>query len=236
MALSGKAFLAIWHDIVPESWDEYMEWHTREHMPERLAIPGFRVGKRLVNHALDVHRIGTVYAGDDLEVFRSPAYLERLNNPTDWSLEVQPAFRNFLRVACDRLASRGVGEGGVMATVRLDFTGPDGAAQLRAGADQLADDLLSITGVCCSHIGLARPEFSDVRTRETELRPEMNEQGFDAVVLVEGNGRPELEAVADRISATITAAGSGVTNPVLQVYDLSYQLRNSDLQPEGGAQ
>ena len=49
MALTGSAFLAIWHDIDPPSWTEYMEWHTREHMPERLSIPGFTVGKRLIN-------------------------------------------------------------------------------------------------------------------------------------------------------------------------------------------
>ncbi|HSA82129.1 MAG TPA: hypothetical protein VLE23_15035, partial [Geminicoccaceae bacterium] len=95
MALIGNALLAIWHDIEPASRDEYMEWHTREHMPERLSIPGFTVGKRLINHDLGRHRYGTIYGGKDLEVFRSPAYLERLNNPTDWSLRVQPAFRKF---------------------------------------------------------------------------------------------------------------------------------------------
>ena len=44
MALVGDAFLAMWHDIEPASWNDYMEWHTREHMPERLSIPGFTVG------------------------------------------------------------------------------------------------------------------------------------------------------------------------------------------------
>jgi hypothetical protein len=233
MALPGEAFLAIWHDIEPSSWEDYMEWHTREHMPERLSIPGFRTGKRLINHDLETYRYGTVYAGDDLEVFRSPAYLERLNNPTDWSLRVQPAFRNFLRISCERLASSGVGDGGAMATVRLDFA--DGATQadLRSGATALAQTLLGITGACGAHIGLARTEVSGVKTRETELRPDMNEKEFDAVVLVEGSGRPELEAVAGEIEAAISASGCGLVNPATLVYDLAYQLSAEDLKQPG---
>ena len=72
-----------------------------------------------------------------MEVFRSPAYLERLNNPTEWSNKVQPTFRNFLRVACDRIASAGVGDGGAMATIRLDYesgAGPDARAKGTEGA------------------------------------------------------------------------------------------------------
>jgi hypothetical protein len=170
---------------------------------------------------------GTLYGGADIEVFRSPAYLERLNDPTAWSLRVQPAFRNFLRVACLRLASRGVGEGGAVATVRLDFAGGSGAsgeAALRAGADALAAALLEITGVCCTHVALARAEVSGARTRETELRPEMRERPFDALVIVEGSGRPELEAVTAEIERTIARSGSGLVRPVTLVHGLAYQL------------
>ena len=82
----------MWWDVAPEARAEWEDWHTSEHMPERLSIPGFTVGKRLINHDLGRYRYGTIYGGDDLEVFRSPAYLERLNNPSEWSLRVQPAF------------------------------------------------------------------------------------------------------------------------------------------------
>jgi hypothetical protein len=229
LALTGNALLAIWHDIEEASRHEYMEWHTREHMPERLSIPGFTVGKRLINHGLDRYRYGTIYSGRDLEVFRSPAYLERLNTPTEWSLRVQPAFRNFLRVACIRLASRGVGDGGAVATVRLDFAPGSGESELRGGAAALADSLLAITGVCCAHVAMARPEVSGVRTRETELRPEMSEKAFDALVLVEGSGRPELEAVVGEIEPAIAQSGCGLGNPATQVYNLAYQLSAPDL-------
>ena len=122
MGMNGNAFLAIWHDIEEGGHAEYIEWHTREHMPERLSIPGFRTGKRL--HAPDASRyaFGTVYSGETLETFRSPDYLERLNNPTPWTTAVAPSFRNFLRVACERIAEAGHGDGGSMATIRFDLS------------------------------------------------------------------------------------------------------------------
>jgi len=206
-----------------------MEWHTREHMPERLAIPGFSVGKRLINHDLETYRYGTIYCGDALEVFGSPAYLERLNNPTPWSLRVQPAFRNFLRVSCQRLASRGGGEGGAVATVRLDFAAGTDAAALRASAGDLAASLLAVKGVCCTHVGLARAEVANVKTRETELRPDMDEKTFDALIVAEGSGRPELETAIDEIEATIAANGCGLINPATLVHNLAYQLSADDL-------
>ena len=46
MALAGRAFLAMWHDIAEAGDAEYNAWHTRQHMPERLGVPGFRVGRR----------------------------------------------------------------------------------------------------------------------------------------------------------------------------------------------
>lgn len=231
MALTGNAFLAMWHDIEPTGQTNYMEWHTREHMPERLSIPGFLIGKRLINHNLDRYRYGTIYTGENVEVFRSPAYLERLNNPTDWSLEVQPSFRNFLRVACDRLASSGRGNGGALATIRLSYVNGGNEETLKAGAQSLTDDLLNVTGVCAAHIGIARTEVSDVKTKETELRPEMKESVFDAVVIAEGSGLSELEDVVSELEVAINASPCGVGAPKTLIYNLAYQLTAEDMRP-----
>ena len=50
MALKGRAFMAVWHDIASTREAEYNTWHTRQHMPERLGVPGFLVGRRYVDH------------------------------------------------------------------------------------------------------------------------------------------------------------------------------------------
>ncbi len=51
MSFAGTGVVAIWHDLLPEARDEFYEWHNREHMPERAAIPGFQRGRRYI--ALD---------------------------------------------------------------------------------------------------------------------------------------------------------------------------------------
>ena len=48
MSLAGKGVVAIWHDLLPEAKDDFYEWHNREHMPERVGIPGFRRGRRYI--------------------------------------------------------------------------------------------------------------------------------------------------------------------------------------------
>ncbi len=61
MPLTGSAFVIMWHDITPEADSEYNLWHTREHMPERIALPGFLRSRRGVNRGLDRQHYFTLY-------------------------------------------------------------------------------------------------------------------------------------------------------------------------------
>jgi hypothetical protein len=222
MPLKGKAFLGMWHDVERGCETDYHLWHTREHMPERLSLPGFLRGRRGVNLDLPRQQYLTLYEGETLEVFRSPEYLDRLNRPTRWSAQMAGHFRNFLRVACDTVCSVGGGVGGGVATVRAQLPPAlDEAAFVRA-APGLASSLLALEGVCAVHVGVARPEYSDVPTAETDLRPEMRERGFDAAILVEGVGIRELEALGPPIGAALRDAG--IVTAQQDVYGLAYLL------------
>jgi len=46
MALIGEGVLIIWHAMTPEGDLEMIRWHDREHVAERVGIPGFRRGRR----------------------------------------------------------------------------------------------------------------------------------------------------------------------------------------------
>lgn len=229
MGLKGSAFLAIWHDIAEGEHGEFVEWHTREHMPERLSIPGFRTGKRLHDPEAGRYVFGTIYAGENVEVFRSDAYLQRLNNPTPWTAAVAPSFQNFLRVACDRIASAGAGDGGSMATIRFDFSHSGADQALKGEAQKLVEGVLSLPGICFVHLGTARSEVSGVRTRETELRSAMSEQGFDAVLLVEGSSRSGLETALPDIERLALATGL-LGSPVVNIYETAFTLTSEDMQ------
>lgn len=233
MGLKGSAFLAIWHDIAEGEHGEYVEWHTREHMPERLSIPGFLTGKRLHDPNAGRYVFGTIYAGDTVEIFRSEAYLQRLNNPTPWTTAVSKIFQNFLRVACDRIAWAGNGDGGSMATIRFDFAGDEAEAKLRAGAGRLVEAVLAVRGVCCVHLGIARSEVSSVRTKETEIRSEMSERGFDVVLLVEGSSRRGLEAALPEAGKLALASGT-LAEPQINVYETAFSLTSENMRAVNG--
>ena len=85
MALAGGGAVAIWHDIAPEGREAFYAWHGREHMPERVGIPGFLRGRRYV--ALrGAPEFFNLYETRSPAVVSGPDYLARLNAPTPWTL------------------------------------------------------------------------------------------------------------------------------------------------------
>ncbi len=80
MALKGRAFMAVWHDIAQAGEAEYSSWHTRQHMPERLGVPGFLVGRRGVNWSLKHQRWFTLYETQNAgspQLLRLPGTVEQ---------------------------------------------------------------------------------------------------------------------------------------------------------------
>ena len=104
MALLGNAAMLLWYDIVPEHVAEHDDWHTRQHFPERVAIPGFIRAQRWVSTAPGP-RYFVAYEVTGIEVLSSAHYLERLNHPTPWTSRMMPSFRGMVRGFC-KLESR----------------------------------------------------------------------------------------------------------------------------------
>jgi hypothetical protein len=228
MPLKGAGFLAIWHDIRPEGEPEYNLWHTREHMPERLGVPGFEVGRRWVDWNLRKHRYFTLYEARSIDVFGSEPYRARLNAPSAWSNRVQPHFTNFVRSACRTAVSVGKGIGGAIATIRVNLAPGAGRDVFGAKSQPLADEIMPLDGVTSVHVGIAEPAVTRVQTRESELRKLTGEDVFDAVVMVDGIGRRELERAMPKIEGLLNAE-AGVASKELAVYDLAYLLTSGEV-------
>jgi hypothetical protein len=93
--------LAIWNDCAPEGYDHFERWYIREHLQERVGVPGFRFGRRYEAVAGADRRFFAFYEVDSPDVLSSKAYVERLEAPTPWTLETMKAFRNMVRTVCD---------------------------------------------------------------------------------------------------------------------------------------
>lgn len=190
MSLAGEGIVAIWNGIRPEGRAEFFEWHTREHMLERVAIPGFRRGRRY--SALEGQpEFFTLYETDTAAVLTGAGYLARLNSPTPWTRRATVAFTDTSRSLCRVALSLGPGEGGLVMTWRLEAApGFDVEKALRAVAQR--------PGICGVHFCIADREGSGLQTEEKKGRPAARVPGF--VVLVEGSAeRAALEAACSEL-------------------------------------
>lgn len=94
--------LAIWADCAPGEEIAFEAWYTQEHLPERMAVPGFQVGRRYEAVEAEVGFL-TTYEVASVETLHSPAYRARLEAPTPETRRImREAFRNTNRTLCQR--------------------------------------------------------------------------------------------------------------------------------------
>jgi hypothetical protein len=230
MAMMTDTVLAIWNNVVPDSEAEFNEWYIRDHLPDRVSLPGFRRGRRWL--ALEGGpRYFTFYEIEDAAVMHSPDYLDSHENPTDWTRRMMPAFRDMNRSICRVTAKRHRGDGGIAGVVRLTPADGAAAALRRWIAETVVPGLMEapdMLSACLWELDAAASRMPD--TTETRLR-----EGRDAVVdwvfLVEA-ARPEaLKAVAAAVdAASARAAGAahvGALEPYRLLSALDYDLAGS---------
>jgi hypothetical protein len=201
---------------------DFDSWHTIEHMPERLGVPGFLRGRRYMRASKSsAHSMFILYEGAHTDTFRSPGLLARLNDPSDWTKRVQSGLTNFVRGPCRKLISMGDGVGGAIITIRITGTPTEGTQTAHALL-KAAPNIAELHGVTAVHIGQHVPDRSTVETAETKLRPSDTSPRFSFVVLVEGIGVSQLEEALPRVVAIVTEASSGSCEA--GVYLLAYLL------------
>jgi hypothetical protein len=123
--------LSVFNDIAPEGYEHFERWYNREHLQERVGVPGFRFGRRYELVAGGYRRFFAFYEVDSPAVLTSPAYVERLESPTPWTRESMTYFRNMVRTVCDLTAAAGDLIGSHAVVLRADEAmapGPDARA------------------------------------------------------------------------------------------------------------
>jgi len=118
MSPKPKAALLLLFDIAGDAIAEHDDWHTREHLPERLAIPGFLRGSRWTA-AAGTPRYFVMYEVRELATLSSSAYLARLNSPTPWTARMMKSYMGMRRALCSVVASFGAGLGSAALLVRF---------------------------------------------------------------------------------------------------------------------
>lgn len=200
MALTGKAAVAMWWHIAPEHRIEFLDWHTHEHFPERLHIPGFQRGTRWASED-DTTGFFVMYELSDREVLAGPAYLARLNAPTPWSVKMMPHHAGMVRSLCQVSASAGAGVGRYMLTLRLS-PAAEHVLPLRGYLEELVAALPTRRGVTGAHL-LERADVGQLApTQEQRIRGQ--DRTADWVILVCGYDAASLRGLlAEELAAGV---------------------------------
>jgi hypothetical protein len=94
--------LAIFNNVAPGREAEFEEWFQHEHLAERIALPGFLIGRRHEAISGQPHFFN-FYVTQSVEVLKSVAYLGRLDEPTPMTRTVMSEiFKDMIRTVCHR--------------------------------------------------------------------------------------------------------------------------------------
>lgn len=230
MALLGTAALAMWWEVEPQHSREFQHWHSHEHLPERLGIPGFLRATRW-RESGGGRGVFVTYELADPSVLSSQAYLERLNSPTPWSTRMMPLHRNMIRSQCEVLASRGAYAASHLVTVRLSPEPAQAADGLRAALHSLISDVPLRPGVSGAHLLRHRPPPIS-QTTEQKIRG--GDQAADWVLLVSGHDRMVLEDLARGELSPELLAARGARDVAHGLYELAVSAVPADLGDVGG--
>jgi heme-degrading monooxygenase HmoA len=228
MTILGRAVLVAWHDVAEGRDEEYARWHSREHMDERLGIPGFLRARRCAAEDPEASpRYLLMYEVADLAALAAPLYRERLENPTPWTREMMPALLGMNRSLCRVVASHGVGVGRTLLTVRLSPVAGREAALEDALRDEL-ERLSSLNGIVGAHLLRADAEASQSSSREGQLRPKPDAVA-DWVLMIEGYVPRAVCALRDGplSGATLQALGA-LSRSAAGVYSLVHLATRDD--------
>lgn len=183
---------------------EFEHWHSHEHFPERLRIPGFARASRWMD-AAGGDGVFVCYELEAYEVLASGPYLERLNAPSPWSTRMMPHHRNMVRTQCRVLETSGAAVARHAATLRLSPASDSQAAALRAGLAALARALTGTAGFCGGHLlqhqapALAMTTEQRIRGGDAEADWIFVVMGYDAqalaALLEEELGEAALQAL-----------------------------------------
>ena len=225
MAFLGQAAVAMWWNIAPEHREEFEHWHSHEHFPERMGIPGFLRGSRW-SSIDDAEGFFVLYELQDYETLTSPGYLERLNNPTPWSTKMMLHHRDMVRSQCRLLHSTGGGIGRHALSLRLSpAEGRD--AELLEHLSALAAAFVSQPGGVAFHV--LRTETPQTASTKEQLIRGGKDKAADWIVVAIAYGAPALDGLQqDALGGSIERHGAQA-GALAGRYQLAYAASDNDL-------
>jgi hypothetical protein len=220
MALLGDGVLLTFTEVATEDEEDFNEWYNREHLDERVAMPGFRRARRYVGDSVSPKYFAS-YETQKVEDLSEPAYLAVLADQSEWSKRVMARFTQFHRMTCRLTLDRTQGIGGAATVVRF-FPDDDVRDTLRAWLDgealPVAIGQPGLLGACLYE--------NDLEVANAPARAQgVDFPTVDAVewaVIVEGAEVGPTEAAARQALSEAALARFGIEAAVFASYRFLY--------------
>ena len=218
MPMAGKGMLLTSMDVDAADEADFNRWYDREHLEERVAIPGFLEARRYIAHQASPKYL-SLYSTETFEVLGSSAYHAKLASPTDWSSKTMARFKNMIRAVARITISRGTGRGAALGIIRLRTEAESANALRTTLIDRL--DPAKNDGIISMHLIESDPTFSKPLSSNPS---ESNSGAGDWFVLIDGTDVAAIEAA---ITAQLARLKSAVISK--GVYRLMWDLAKSDI-------
>jgi hypothetical protein len=212
--MQGTGYLAIWSDLTPLDETDWAHWITREHAAERVGIKGFLACRIFRALGTAANRYFILYELEDENVVGDADYLARLNTPTPWSRRIMPKLGNFARGGGRVAASAGLGQGGIVAPLRLASGAPWNAAAITA-------ELITLDRIICARVLFTNAALTSIKTREKGMRGD--DDMFVGLLLIEGLDKPAVRNALNHLRSSLPAELRGEID-ALPLYRLAFSL------------
>jgi len=211
---NGLLFVASDVDAADEA--DFNHWYDREHVEERVRIPGFLSGARYLSRDGGRKYLG-LYRTESLAAFTSPDYRKAFGHQTPWSVANLDRMRNPIRRVCAVQAVTGFGTGSRL--VVLPLPGADGGEASIARARRVGAELAEQDGFVQSYLLVPDAALSTPLPREsTENRQ------LCPIFVVEAGTAPAAQALRARASSAFEADPAGAW-----LLELGWKLTATDL-------
>lgn len=190
--------LSVWTDVDPAHELDFNRWYDREHMQERMAIPGFRRARRFRALVSCPRPYLALYDTDSIEVFRSAAYRAAFTQQTEWSLRNFARMRETQRRVGELAVDMGDAEGGALALFVVHAGGwqPQAiATHFRTAAER---DHVVRASLLRTEVGLSTP-----------LSAGAPSAAADAVAMVEASSADAAFEAAKALAGQMSAEARG---------------------------
>jgi hypothetical protein len=210
MSLRGKGMLVVYADVKSRDERDLNEWYNREHIDERVNMPGFRRARRYVS-VKGAPRFLATYECNRVGDLATPAYLAVLANQTKWSQAVMARFTHFNRMTLRVQLDLTHGVGGALTVARF-VPDPARRRELLAWLRKVLPGAIARPGMLGAAVGENDLEIATAPLRQKSMdRPKALD--VEWVVLLEGADPAATGAAGRLLFKPAVLKAFGVTVP-----------------------